>query len=72
MTSKKHQKVLKIKEDKENYFPEEYQIRFTNGKIIYVYVKVRNGDGEKCHHQEAIEIAKKEYPDLEVLRCYYC
>lgn len=72
MTSKKHQKALKVKREKENYFPEEYQIRFTNGKIIYVYVKVKYGDKEKCYHQEAMNIAKKQHPDLEIFRCYYC
>lgn len=34
MTSKKHQRVLKVREDKENYFLEEYQIKFIGGKII--------------------------------------
>jgi hypothetical protein len=43
MASKKHQRVLKVKEGKENYFLEEYQIKFIGGKIIYVKVKVRHG-----------------------------
>lgn len=40
--------------------------------VNYVKVKVRHGDNEKCHHQEAMEIANRQYPDLEILRCYYC
>lgn len=72
MASKKHQRVLKVKEDKDSHFLEEYQIRFTTGKIIYVKVKVKHGHNEKCHPQEAMEIARKQYPDLEILRCYYC
>lgn len=72
MTSKKHQKVVKEKRDRELYFDEEYLVRFATGKEIFVYVKVENGVNEKCNHQEAENIAKKQYPGLEVIRVDYC
>lgn len=71
MTSKKYQKMVK-KQDQELYFDEEYLVRFVTGKEIFVYVKVKNGVNEKCNHQEAENIAKKQCPGLEVIRVDYC
>jgi hypothetical protein len=72
MSSKKHQNVLKVKRDRELYFNEEYLVRFVTGKEIFVYVKVEHGVNEKCNHQEAEDIAKKQYPGLDVIRVDYC
>jgi hypothetical protein len=72
MTSKKHQNVVKVKRDRELYFDEEYLVRFVTGKEIFVYVKVEHGVNEKCNHQEAEDIAKKQYPGLDVIRVDYC
>ena len=72
MTSKKHQNVVKVKRDRELYFNEEYLVRFVTGKEIFVYVKVEHGVNEKCNHQEAEDIAKKQYPGLDVIRVDYC
>jgi hypothetical protein len=52
MSSKKHQRSLKEKRDRELYFEEEYLVRFVTGKSVFVYVKVENGVNEKCNHQE--------------------
>jgi hypothetical protein len=72
MSSKKHQNVVKVKRDRELYFNEEYLVRFVTGKEIFVYVKVEHGVNEKCNHQEAEDIAKKQYPGLDVIRVDYC
>jgi hypothetical protein len=72
MSSKKHQNAVKAKRDIELYFDEEYLVRFVTGKEIFVYVKVENGVNEKCNHQEAEDIAKKQYPGLDVIRVDYC
>jgi hypothetical protein len=72
MISKKQQTIIKIKRDCERYFEEQYQVRFSTGKEIYVYVKVEPGVNEKCNHQEAEDIAKKQYPSLEIIRVAYC
>lgn len=70
--SKKHKNLIKRKYERENYFPEEYQVHFVNGDISTVSVKVKHGDNEKNHHQEALNIAKEQYPNLEILRVVYC
>jgi hypothetical protein len=72
MSSKKHQNAVKAKRDIELYFNEEYLVRFVTGKEIFVYVKVEHGVNEKCNHQEAEDIAKKQYPGLDVIRVDYC
>jgi hypothetical protein len=72
MSSKKHQNAVKVKRDRELYFNEEYLVRFVTGKEIFVYVKVEHGVNEKCNHQEAEDIAKKQYPGLDVIRVDYC
>lgn len=72
MSSKKHQKQVKVKRDRELYFNEEYRIRFSNGKEVFVYVKVENGVNEKDNHQKAEDLARKQYPDLEIIRVDYC
>ena len=56
----------------DDYFPEEYQVHFVNGNILTVYVKVKYGDDEKKYHQEALNIAKEQYPNLEILKVVYC
>ena len=72
MISKKQQTIIKIKRDREQYFNEQYQVRFVTGKEIIVYVKVKHGVNERCNHQEAEDIAKKQYPGLEIIRVAYC
>ena len=72
MSSKKHQNVVKAKRDRELYFDEEYFIRFSTGKEVFVYVRLGPEDTEKCNHQEAEDIAKKQYPGLDVIRVDYC
>jgi len=72
MSSKKHQRSLKEKRDRELYFEEEYLVRFVTGKSVFVYVKVENGVNEKCNHQEAEDIAKIHYPGLDILTVDYC
>ena len=70
--NKKHKNIIKRKYELENYFPEEYQVHFVNGKTLTVYVKVKHGDNEKNHHQEALNIAKEQHPNLEILKVVYC
>lgn len=70
--NKKHKNLIKRKYELENYFPEEYQVHFVNGNISTVYVKVKHGDNEKNHHQEALNIAKEQHPNLEILKVVYC
>ena len=66
--SKKHKNLIKRKYEQENYFLEEYQVHLVNGDILTVYVKVKHGDNEKNHHQEALNIVKEQHPNLEILR----
>ena len=66
--SKKHKNLIKKRYEQEKYFPEEYQVHFVNGNILTVYVKVKYGDDEKNYHQEALNIAKEQYPNLEILK----
>ena len=70
--NKKHKNIIKRKYEQENYFSEEYQVHFVNGDILTVYVKVKHGDNEKNHHQEALNIAKEQHPNLEILKVVYC
>lgn len=72
MSSKKHQRCLKEKRDRELHFEEEYLVRFVTGKSVFVYVKVEHGVNEKCNHQEAEDIAKRQYPGLDILTVDYC
>jgi hypothetical protein len=72
MISKKHQTIIKRKRDRERYFEEQNQVRFSTGKEIIVYVKVEQGVNERCNHQDAEDIAKKQYPSLEIIRVAYC
>ena len=69
---KKHKNLIKRKYEQENYFLEEYQVHLVNGDILTVYVKVKHGDNEKNHHQEALNIAKEQHPNLEILKVVYC
>lgn len=69
--NKKHKNLIKRKYEQEKYFQEEYQVHLVNGDILTVYVKVKHGDNEKNHHQEALNIAKEQYPNLEILRVVY-
>ena len=70
--SKKHKTLIKRKYEQEKYFPEEYQVHFVNSNISTVYVKVKHGDNEKNHHKEALNIAKEQHPNLEILKVVYC
>lgn len=70
--NKKHKNLIKRKYEQEKYFPEEYQVHFVNGNISTVYVKVKHGDNEKNYHQEALNIAKEQHPNLEILKVVYC
>lgn len=72
MSSKKHQTILKKKYQKDHFFQEEYEVHFTTGKVIYVDVEVEYGVNEKNNHQKAGLIASSLYPDLEILKIYYC
>ena len=70
--NKKHKNLIKKRYEQENYFPEEYQVHFVNGNILTVYVKVKYGDDEKNYHQEALNIAKEQYPKREIIKVVYC
>lgn len=72
MSSKKHKKLTRIENQNNLYYEEEYKVYFMNGVTSTVYVKVQNGDNEKNHHLEALKIAQKNYPNLEVAKVIYC
>lgn len=71
MTSKKHRKAMAKAEHKKKYFDEQYEVHFTNGKSIIVYVEVEFGAEKRSHHKAAA-IAQEKHPDLQVLKTLYC
>ena len=54
------------------HFGEQYEVYFDDWTYCDVSVWIEHGENEKNNHNMALQVAKNEFPDLNVQCVNYC